>query len=127
VAVLIVVQFRLDLEPLARKSCIQRLRAGDAVHAAPGQPHRTPHSRLRRIGHADRAVQVIDVDIECHRARGIHARHHRDRPVDRHARVLRWRDLDVVQPDVFSDRTRGPRRAAARGLGDQIALFQFTP
>jgi hypothetical protein len=127
VAVPIVVQAGFDLEPLTRKSCIQRLGSCHRVHAAPWQPHRIPDVDLGRIGHADRAVEIVHMDVQRHRARRIHARDHRNRPVDRHARVLRWRDLDVVQPDVFSDRTRGPRRAAARGLGDQIALFQFTP
>ena len=43
------------------KRAVERRGAGEAVRRAPWLPDRVPDSHFRRVGHFDRAVQVINV------------------------------------------------------------------
>ena len=51
------------LEPLTGEARVERLRAGDGMHPAPGLPNGGPDVGLRAVGHHDGTIEVIDVDI----------------------------------------------------------------
>ena len=92
----VVMQAGLQLEPLAGKTDVQRLRAGDGVRGAPRRPDHVPDGGLGSVRHAHRTVQMIGVDEERH-GRGVDGIDDGDRPVHGRAAVPRRRDLGVGQ------------------------------
>ena len=114
-AVPVVMQAGFELEPLAGEAQVERQRAGQRLHGAPGLVLGLPHQRLGRVRHANRPVQVIRVDV-VGRGRRVDAIHNRDRPVDLGARGGRRRDFRLGQPDVLAH-----RRAGRVEFGDDVA------
>ena len=68
-AVPVAVQAAFELEPLAGETQVERGRSADRVRRTPRRPLDRPHRCLRRVGHAHRAVQVVDVHVMKHRCR----------------------------------------------------------
>ena len=97
-------QPRLQLEPLAGETDVHRLRVGPAVgDIAEGIVDHVPGPALILRGHARGTAQMIAVHEIERRRSGVHIVHHGDGK--------------IVQPDIFAQRLSG-----GVGLGDDVIV-----
>lgn len=99
-AVPIIRQPGLELEPLAGEAVVVGRRAGDRMNGAEGRVMRPPDDRARGIRHHHRPAEMVGMHPEQAGVRLVHA-------------AIEHRDRQIVEPDVFAERV--PRRVE---LGD---------
>ena len=111
----VVMQPGFELEPLPGEPRIEHSSPRDRMRRTPRRPRRGPHDGLRRVRHADRAMQMIHGHVPRLRGGGVDAIDHGHRPVHLRPGLERRRDLGFGKPDVLP--CRRPRR---RRLGDDV-------